>query len=158
MLKCGYMHKKKSFTLIEVLIVVLIIGILVALSTPLFNGFIMKAQLSEVLAVASSFENQARLIVLECGWNNLPAIQAGIELPQSRDFYYRVHGMPPHLYTLGIVHVDIPPSPDPQGDFANYFIVNPDDPWGYQNGWYINGTSLWARYLRAILPEDAVAN
>ncbi len=55
----------KGFTLLEVLVVVLIIGILTAVAVPLYERAMDKAALTEVFQVFHIFQQQAELALLE---------------------------------------------------------------------------------------------
>src|SRR5262250_2872537 len=51
---CGNRQWNRGFTLIELLIVILIVGILAAVATPLYLGYIKDAKTAEAKAVAGS--------------------------------------------------------------------------------------------------------
>ena len=50
------MMKQAGFTLIEIMIVVAIIGILAAIATVSYNGYVARAQVSEVLTMLSPYK------------------------------------------------------------------------------------------------------
>ena len=59
--------KKKGFTLIELMVVILIVGILAAASIPLMRGRIDKAKWSEANAMAGTIQSAARVYFVEYG-------------------------------------------------------------------------------------------
>lgn len=59
--------KKKGFTLIELMVVILIVGILAAASIPLMRGRIDKAKWSEANAMAGTIQSAARVYFAEYG-------------------------------------------------------------------------------------------
>ena len=59
--------KKKGFTLIELMVVILIVGILAAASVPLMRGRIDKAKWSEANAMAGTIQSAARVYFVEYG-------------------------------------------------------------------------------------------
>lgn len=59
--------KKKGFTLIELMVVILIVGILAAASIPLMRGRIDSAKWSEANAMAGTIRSAARVYYAEYG-------------------------------------------------------------------------------------------
>lgn len=59
--------KKKGFTLIELMVVILIVGILAAASIPLMQGRIDKAKWSEACAMAGTIKSAVRVYYVESG-------------------------------------------------------------------------------------------
>ncbi len=54
---------QKGFTLVEMMIVVVIIGLLAAIATPLYTQYISKAQQSACLSEVKSYSNQVSSIL-----------------------------------------------------------------------------------------------
>ena len=61
---------KKGFTLIEMLVVVLIIGILAAIALPQYENAVEKSKASEALIILKSLQQQQALCYLEKGEGN----------------------------------------------------------------------------------------
>ena len=59
--------KKKGFTLIELMVVILIVGILAAASIPLMQGRIDKAKWAEACAMAGTIKSAERVYYVENG-------------------------------------------------------------------------------------------
>ncbi len=71
--------KNKAFTLIELMVVILIVGILAAASVPLMRGRIDSAKWSEANATAGTIRSAARVLFVERGAGAVPtgALDAG---------------------------------------------------------------------------------
>lgn len=62
------MKKRNAFTLIEVLIVVIILGILATIAVPSFQGVVVKAKFSELHTTVAAIERTSDLFYLENGF------------------------------------------------------------------------------------------
>ena len=62
--------KNKGFTLIEMLVVVLIIGILAGIALPQYENAVEKSKASEALIILKSYRDQQALCYLEKGQGN----------------------------------------------------------------------------------------
>ena len=62
-------HYVKGFTLIEVLVVVLIIGILAAVALPQYQRAVEKSRLSEAISNMRTIQNNVKMYILEHGTN-----------------------------------------------------------------------------------------
>ncbi len=63
-------NNKRGFTLIEVLVVVLIIGVLAAVAVPQYQKAVTKARLTEWVTTVKALSQAIDLYVLENGWPN----------------------------------------------------------------------------------------
>ena len=61
------MSKKKGFTLIEVLIVILIIAILAAIAFPKYEAAVMKARYSELMTIVHNLKNAEEIYLIANG-------------------------------------------------------------------------------------------
>ncbi|MGB2578786.1 type II secretion system protein G [Elusimicrobium simillimum] len=71
---------KKGFTLIEMLVVVLIIGILSAIALPQYTKAVDRARLSEAVINVKNITDALQLKLLENGWNVPSAMKAQTDL------------------------------------------------------------------------------
>ncbi|MBQ8032516.1 MAG: prepilin-type N-terminal cleavage/methylation domain-containing protein, partial [Elusimicrobiaceae bacterium] len=63
------MKNKQAFTMIELLVVVLIIGILAAVAVPQYQVAVEKARLTQALTTLKYVHDQTMLKGLECGYS-----------------------------------------------------------------------------------------
>jgi prepilin-type N-terminal cleavage/methylation domain-containing protein len=79
-------NKKNSFTLMELLVVVAIIGILAAIMIPVYQNALMKAQYTDVISDVSNFGTAMNLLFLDIETGNYPIqyLNGIIVLPSSR--------------------------------------------------------------------------
>jgi prepilin-type N-terminal cleavage/methylation domain-containing protein len=66
------MRNTKAFTLIELMVVILIVGILAAASVPLMRGRVESAKWSEANATAGTIRSAARVLFAEKGADGFP--------------------------------------------------------------------------------------
>ncbi len=66
----GKLLNRKSFTIVEIIIAVVIVGILSAVTVPIINGVIIKAKLAEMYTNIVKIEQEIRLTMIEKEWGN----------------------------------------------------------------------------------------
>ena len=99
---------RKGFTLIELIIVVIIIGILAAIAAPMMAGNVQKARRSEAVAALGSIRTAARMYAAEHGGTypaSLAEINAYINGPGNPDLNGQNYNF--GNYHLGAVAVNI---------------------------------------------------
>jgi len=91
------MHNRKGFTLIELMIVVVIIGILAALAIPRFMQATTKSKQSEAKGILKQIytmqrtERQSNGEYLVCASDDADDFRAlGVELPDNKNYAYEV--------------------------------------------------------------------
>ena len=113
------MKSRKGFTLIELMVVILIVGILAAVSVPIMRGRIDAAKWSEGKAMAGSLATAMRAYAAEqgsVGYSNPTLIQLGFATTDLQGTYFDATnykwdssyaGNPPVLtYTITITAPD----------------------------------------------------
>ena len=100
---------KKAFTLIEVLVVVLIIGILSAVALPQYQRAVMRARLAQAFVIFDTYRKGIELWLLENG------------VPTSSTRIYFTGTQQSTSYTYGQLSIDMPTT---AGSNINTFVDN----------------------------------
>ncbi|UCD55277.1 MAG: prepilin-type N-terminal cleavage/methylation domain-containing protein [Candidatus Omnitrophota bacterium] len=147
------MTGKKSFTLVELLVVIIIVGILAAVSIPIFRAYIWKARFAEVFATVDLIVSAKRAYRVEHGtYNGIPPYASdsqcyagngyaagstrvqqdlGIEVDENSFFQYLIY---------------------PSGPWPNATVIKFREP-GYSLAWVYNYTTkTWYRHTAD--PDD----
>ncbi len=88
-----FFGKTKGFTLLELLMVVIIVGVLASLALPQYAGFVEKARAAEATATIGAIKNAQALYKLENG--NYSSVLADLgmgSVPTSGDAQYWTYG------------------------------------------------------------------
>jgi len=94
-----YMLRRSGFTLLELMIVVIIIGILSTIALPQFSGMVEKAKSSEAISILGSLRTSGQIYYLEVsqfpgsGWITSEALMAsdlGIDVSSSSDWNFSI--------------------------------------------------------------------
>ena len=141
---------KKAFTLLELMIVVIIIGILASLAIPMFQGARYKAIMTEIFPNVNCVEQSIELYIAEHDWppsqmgflDEDPGFLAGYDLPgESKYFRYAVLSGA-NFYTI---QVRVKP-PFPDGWLCRRLIMK-DGPRLWQTNMPPSPIHPWAKYL-----------
>jgi len=62
-----FMKKEDGFTLIEIMVVLVILGILATISVPVYSNYVRKAKISEAISNVSAYANAIRIYRMETG-------------------------------------------------------------------------------------------
>ena len=79
----GFIKKKSGFTMLELLMVVIIIGILATLALPQYMGFVEKARAAEAISTIGAIRTAENLYKLENGTYSANASNLAITVPTS---------------------------------------------------------------------------
>ena len=80
-------NSRKGFTLLELLVVVLIIGILTAIALPQYQIAVKKAQLADYMSVANALQKSEESYFLEHGQYTSNLLVLDISLPSNCRYY-----------------------------------------------------------------------
>jgi len=143
------MKKRNGFTLVEILIVVVILGILAAIVIPQFSNASEEAKLSSLVSDLQSIRSQIQLYKVQHAHGdslNIPGTVGSVDFEESMTMYTKLDG------TLAS-----PQAPDPNGGvYGPYLQKIPPNPFndcdvvtsgqdtpapgngGTTSGWYFN--------------------
>lgn len=79
------MYKKKGFTLIELMIVVVIIGILATCAIPAYQNYVVRARVSEGLTLSTSAKLAVAESLISHNGQITPSMGAGFQSPPATD-------------------------------------------------------------------------
>ncbi|UCD55484.1 MAG: prepilin-type N-terminal cleavage/methylation domain-containing protein [Candidatus Omnitrophota bacterium] len=139
------MFTKKSFTLVELLVVIIIVGILAAVSIPIFRGYIWKARFAEVYSVVGMIANGKRAYRVEHGtYEGIPSYpyyhcQAGNGIATGSTLVQQDLGIQVdnNCFFLYLAY------PRDGDSSTNIYFKEP----GYEWAWYYNYvTKTWYEY------------
>ena len=96
------MKKSQGFTLIELMVVIVIIGILAAIAIPKFMDASTKAKCGEIPVVIGSYDHAQLAYLAEAGSLAASASDLIMDAPKSNWFSYTYSTTTPGLYTASI--------------------------------------------------------
>lgn len=107
MLKANLMTYK-GFTMLELLMVIVVVGLLASLAIPQYQGFVEKAKVAEAISIARSIMSAQEVYRIETGGyadSLVRLVQAGLTDPNNdtnRYWGYDVHWFGPDEYGIGV--------------------------------------------------------
>jgi general secretion pathway protein G len=141
------MKKRSGFTLVEILIVVVILGILAAIVIPQFSDASQEAKLSTLVSDLQTVRSQIQLYKLQHN-ATLPGTVSGVTFGQAMTKYTTSDGklaatQAPADNVYGPYIQKLPDNPFKTGDAdANEVTTGVSNPAGdNSSGWYYNSTT-----------------
>lgn len=102
---CHKQKVKNGFTLLELIVVIVILGILVTVGLPVYEGVIIKAKLAEMYVTVAAIEKAEEMYFLEHwdfyndpGWSDTAGGRdnfrniLGVDIPANAKFGYAISG------------------------------------------------------------------
>ncbi len=127
----GKMRTRRGFTLTEVVVVGIIIGILAAVSIPIYLGFLADSQLdlakstSEMIGAAATFAHNRGLEASSGDWGVL-----GISDPEDEFWRYTFDQVPPITTDLSDADFKVQATPKAKCRIADTYYFRPEPPAG----------------------------
>jgi type IV pilus assembly protein PilA len=113
-------NRQKGFTLIELMIVVVIIGILAALAIPRFMAATVKAKESEAKTILKQIFTLERTTRQELGAYSADLNAIGFDVPTNSKFIFAIDAAGPNTFTASA-------TPDgTDADLVRTFTINQD--------------------------------
>jgi general secretion pathway protein G len=139
------MKKRNGFTLVEILIVVVILGILAAIVIPQFSNASEEAKLSSLVSDLQSIRSQIQLYKVQHAHGdslNIPGTVDGVSFEDSMTKYTTIDGelattQAPDPNVYGPYLQKIPPNPFDDSVDITAGAGSPD----LSGGWYYNATT-----------------
>ena len=139
------MNHNKAFTMVEILIVVIILGILAAIVIPQFTAASDDARLSALSSDLQTVRSQVELYKIQHG-DTLPTADLANQLTAKTDFAGAVGTTATHIYGPYLQKFPTNPYVSTVGNVVETGTGSPGaDP---ENGWYYNTTT------GAFAPDD----
>jgi general secretion pathway protein G len=141
------MKKRNGFTLVEILIVVVILGILAAIVIPQFSDASEEAKLSSLVSDLQTIRSQIQLYKVQHhhGTANLPGTVSGVDFEESMTTYTIADGtsagtQAPGDGVYGPYLLKIPTNPFTDANAVTAGTGTPGSG-GTTSGWYFNTTT-----------------
>ena len=124
---------KRAFTLVELLIVIIIIGILATMSIPQYQKMVNRAKWAECVGLAGAIKTAQSLYYAENGAykeNGILADLNTLDLPSSRKFNFSIKNAEHKIYGYSST-AGVPADNEATPPNNNFFIDLDDNSTGY---------------------------